>query len=356
MNRILLEVRVDQAVPARRGRRGRAAAPVRHPLYTCHGHPRGARQQGLLRLPVETGRVRREEERQLLPLRACLTSSRAWRWFRPPCATTPTGRWLRTSWAGVGQINAEEIADTKRYKDDGPNDLTGRPAWRSSTSGSCGARRGKQKFLTNSTRRSFRQLGDTPRVPVTTWRCRSASTCSGSPNRRSATASRARGGLRRLAGAAGYRKADSGVVIVVYPTTAHQGARVMARTRPLMVRPGCRRSASPTCSGSAPVLPRSPCDRVSFAPGSMFEPFIAFGRSSTGSSFSSYYPAPRKHLSRRMMTDVPQLDHRQPLHHSVEQALKVSCDMVFDQIGADFDDRERHRLGKDVTLPQESLR
>ena len=49
---------------------GGAPASLRRPRDPRRGDPQGPRQHGLLRLPVETRRVRRRQGRQLLPLRA----------------------------------------------------------------------------------------------------------------------------------------------------------------------------------------------------------------------------------------------------------------------------------------------
>ena len=98
--------------------------------------------------------------------------------------------------------------------------------------------------------------------------------------------------------------------------------------------------------------------QLSFAPGSTFKPFIALAAEQHGlASFSDYYPCPPEYI---YPGDTTTVFHNWTTANlgtiSVEQALKISCDTVFYQFGADFYDRyNADRLGKDATLLQDSL-
>ncbi len=110
-------------------------------------------------------------------------------------------------------------------------------------------------------------------------------------------------------------------------------------------------------NSGAPMLNRA--TQLSYAPGSTFKPFIALAAEQHGlASFSNYYPCPPEYV---YPGDTTTVFHNWTTANlgtiSVEQALKVSCDTVFYQFGADFYDRyNADRLGKDATLLQDSLR
>ena len=65
----------------------------------------------------------------------------------------------------VGQITADNIADTKRFKDYGPNDLVGQAGLEKQYERFLQGHKGRQKYLINSNQEIVRLLGEEPAVP-----------------------------------------------------------------------------------------------------------------------------------------------------------------------------------------------
>ena len=65
----------------------------------------------------------------------------------------------------VSQITADNIADTKRFKDYGPNDLVGQAGLERQYERFLQGHKGRQKYLINSNQEVVRLLGEEPAVP-----------------------------------------------------------------------------------------------------------------------------------------------------------------------------------------------
>ena len=135
----------------------------------------------------------------------------------------------------------------------------------------------------------------------------------------------------------------------------------MADVRPIVVRSGsveeARRDGLRGQLGCALAQPRDAA--VVRAGLDVQAVHRAWRPSSTAlANFGGYYPCPPEYI---YPGDTTTVFHNWTTANlgtiSVEQALKISCDTVFYQFGADFYDRyNADRLGKDATLLQDSLR
>ena len=262
----------------------------------------------------------------------------------------------------VGQITADNIADTKRFKDYGPNDLVGQAGLEKQYERFLQGHKGRQKYLINSNQEIVRLLGEEPPVPgddlvlsldIDTQRIAEQALADGIEHTRDI--------FDDSQDPPGYLQANSGAVIVMDPTTG--GIKALASWPtfdPSWFVQGLSKKHAAMVYGDdsgAPALNRA--TQLSYAPGSTFKPFIALAAQQHGlANFGSYYPCPPEYV---YPGDTTTVFHNWTTANlgtiSVEQALKVSCDTVFYQFGADFYDRyNADRLGKDATLLQDSLR
>ena len=274
----------------------------------------------------------------------------------------PNGNMAAHVLGWVGQITADNIADTKRFKDYGPNDLVGQAGLERQYERFLQGHKGRQKYLINSNQEIVRQLGEVPAVPgddlvlsldIDAQRIAEQALADGIEH--------TRGIYDESQDPPGYLKANSGAVIVMDPTTG--GIKALASWPTFdpswWVQDLSKKHAAMVYgdNSGAPLLDRA--TQLSFAPGSTFKPFIALAAEQHGlASFSDYYPCPPEYI---YPGDTTTVFHNWTTANlgtiSVEQALKISCDTVFYQFGADFYDRyNADRLGKDATLLQDSLR
>jgi penicillin-binding protein 2 len=260
----------------------------------------------------------------------------------------------------VAQIGADEIAD-KQYKDYGINDLVGKAGLEKQYEKYLVGKKGRQKYLVNSNQEIVRLLGEQAAVPgddlvlsldIDAQRIAEQALSDGIEHTRSL--------YDESQDPPGYLKANSGAVIVMDPTTGAIKALVSWPTfdPSWFVQIPTKRQLETLYgdhSGS-PMLDRA--TQLSFAPGSTFKPFIALAAQQHGiANFSSYYPCPPEYV---YPGDTTTVFHNWTTANlgtiSVESALKISCDTVFYQWGADFYDRYKiDPLGPDATLLQKSL-
>ncbi|MEO8423079.1 MAG: penicillin-binding protein 2 [Actinomycetota bacterium] len=260
----------------------------------------------------------------------------------------------------VGQIGADEIVD-KRYKDYGVNDLVGKTGLEKQYERVLVGRKGRQKYLVNSNQEIVRVLGEEPAVPgsnlvlaldLDTQRIAEQALSDGIEHTRTL--------FDDTQDPPAYLKANSGAVIVMDPTTG--GIKALASWPTFdpswFVRSPSKKQLETLYgehSGS-PMLDRA--TQLSFAPGSTFKPFIALAAEQHGiANFGSYYSCPPEYV---YPGDTTTVFHNWTTANlgtiSVDTALKVSCDTVFYQFGADFYDRyNADQLGPDATLLQDSL-
>jgi penicillin-binding protein 2 len=260
----------------------------------------------------------------------------------------------------VGQIGADEIAD-KRYKDYGVNDLVGKTGLEKQYEKALVGSKGRQKYLVNSNQEIVRLLGEEAAVPgnnlvlaldIDTQRIVEQALIDGIEHTRTL--------FDESQDPPAYLKANSGAVIVMDPATG--GVKALASWPtfdPSWFVQGPSKKQLETLYGDrsgSPMLDRA--TQLSFAPGSTFKPFIALAAEQHGiASFGSYYPCPPEYV---YPGDTTTVFHNWTTANlgtiSVETALKVSCDTVFYQWGADFYDRyNADQLGPDATLLQDSL-
>ncbi|MGZ5305393.1 MAG: penicillin-binding protein 2 [Actinomycetota bacterium] len=273
----------------------------------------------------------------------------------------PNGTLAAHALGWVGQINSEEIADTKRYKNYGVNDLVGKTGLEKQYESFLRGRKGRQKYLVNSNQEIVRLLGEQTAVPgddlvlslnIHTQQIAEQALSDGIAHTRTI--------FDESQAPPGYLKANSGAVIVMDPTTG--GIKALASWPtfdPSWFVQSLSKKKIATLFGDhsgAPTLDRA--TQLSFAPGSTFKPFIALAAQQNGiANFGSYYPCPPEYV---YPGDTTTVFHNWTTANlgtiSVERALQISCDTVFYQFGADFYDRYKvDPLGPDATLLQKGL-
>lgn len=262
----------------------------------------------------------------------------------------------------VGQISADEIADTKRFKGYGPNDLVGKTGLEKQYENYLRGRKGRQKYLVNSNQEIVRLLGEQAAVPgddlvlslnADTQRIAERALNAGIKYSRTI--------FDDSQHPPGYLKATSGAVVVMDPTNG--GIKALASWPTFdpswFVQSLSKKQLSALYGdrSGAPTLNRA--TQFSFAPGSTFKPFIALAAEQRGiADFGSYYPCPPQYVYPEDTTTVFNNWTTANLGTiSVDRALQISCDTVFYQFGADFYDRYKvDPMGPGATLLQKSLR
>ena len=219
----------------------------------------------------------------------------------------------------VGQITADNIADTKRFKDYGPNDLVGQAGLEKQYERFLQGHKGRQKYLINSNQEIVRLLGEEPAVPgddlvlsldIDAQRIAEQALADGIEHTRTH--------LRRLAGPArlpqgelrrGHRDGSD--------DRRDQGDGVVADVRSLVVRAGpveeARRDGLRRQLGGALAQPRDAA--VVRAGIDVQAVHRAGGRAARPGELQQLLPVSAGvRVSGRHDDGLPQLDHREPRH------------------------------------------
>lgn len=261
----------------------------------------------------------------------------------------------------VNQINAQEIDDPS-FKGYGPNDLVGRSGLEQVYEHFLHGEKGLEKFLVNSNQEVIRSLGVQEPVPgnnlvlsidIDAQRIAERALVQGIERTRTI--------FDDSQDPPGYLKANSGMVIVMDPTTG--GLKALASWPtfdPAWFVGGLTRGqiAYLNDNPQAPTLNRA--TQLTYAPGSTFKPFVALSAVQSGvANLGSYYPCPPEY-------EFPGDTSHTIFHNwttanlgtiSIARALQVSCDTVFYGFGGDFYDRYTgNQLGVDPIPLQKDLR
>ncbi len=273
----------------------------------------------------------------------------------------PQGKMAAHVLGWVGQISADEIKN-KKFKNYGPNDVVGKTGLEQVYEHFLQGTKGQAKFLVNSNQEIVGSLGSVAPVPGNDL------VLSLDTNVQRIAEQALQDGIDRTRkifdtsqSPAAYLKATSGAVIVMDPTTG--GIKALASWPtfdPSWFVQGLSSAQSTALFGNnsgAPTLNRA--TQLSFAPGSTFKPFIALSALQNGiANLGGYYACPPDYV---YPGDTTTVFHNWTTANlgslSISQALKVSCDTVFYQFGANFYDRyNADRFGPNATLLQKSLR
>jgi penicillin-binding protein 2 len=260
----------------------------------------------------------------------------------------------------VGQIYAEEI-DQPQFQDYGPNDLVGKSGLEKRYEKYLVGTKGKETFQVNSAGDTIRQIGGVDAVPGDDV----VLALDGRIQRIAEDAltsgiERARSVFDESSGR--YLEANSGTVVVL---DAHDGGVVASASWPTYDPSWFVEGLTPLQDqylyGSdvrAPLLNRA--TQLTYAPGSTFKPFIALSAVRNElATLTGYYPCPGsyEYPGDTSGTVFNNWTSANSGSITVGQALKVSCDTVFYQFGADFYDRYRNdQFGKNALPLQKDLR
>jgi penicillin-binding protein 2 len=245
----------------------------------------------------------------------------------------------------VGQIYAEEI-DQEQFARYGPNDLVGKAGLEKQYEKYLVGTKGKETYQVNSAGETIRQLGGEDPVPGDDV----ILALDGRIQRIAEDAlvagiERARGVFDESSGR--NLTANSGTVIVLDVNDG--GVVAMAsypNYSPSWFVEGLTPMQNQYLYGSdqrAPMLNRA--TQLTFAPGSTFKPFIALSAVRNElATLTGYYPCPGsyEYPGDTSGTVFDNWTSANSGSITVGQALKVSCDTVFYQFGADFYDRWRN--------------
>ena len=243
----------------------------------------------------------------------------------------------------VGQISADELKSSA-FKSYGPNDLVGKAGLELQYEKYLRGQKGYEKFLLNAQQEEIRTIGTQAATPgnnlvlsidLRAQRIAETALSEGIANARKI--------FDTSQTPAANLKANSGAVIVMDPSTGAIKALASWPTYdPSWFVQGLSNQQSNYLfkNPSAPTLNRA--TQLTFAPGSTFKPFVALSALYSGiASLSGSYDCPA--------TYVYPGDTSGTIFHnwsttslgslSLSEALKVSCDTVFYQFGADFFNR-----------------
>jgi penicillin-binding protein 2 len=238
----------------------------------------------------------------------------------------------------VGQISAEEL-DSPRFRRYGNSDLVGKAGLEQQYERFLRGRKGIEKYLVNSAGENIRQLGaEAPTagddlvlsLDLDIQRSAEGALIQG--------IERARNIFDESSGL--YLRANAGAVVVLDPDDG--GVRAIASWPtydPSWFVEGLtdRQARYLFESREAPSLNRA--TQQIYAPGSTFKPFIALSALRNDiASLSGYYACPSQYVypGDRSETVFHNWSGSDYGSLSVAEALKVSCDTVFYQFGADF--------------------
>ena len=261
----------------------------------------------------------------------------------------------------VGQISADEIKN-KKFKNYGPNDLVGKSGLEQVYERFLQGTKGQAKFLVNSNQEIVGSLGSVAPIPGNDLVLSLDTEVQRIAERALKDGiARTRKIFDTSQSPPAYLKGTSGAVIVMDPTTG--GIKALASWPtfdPSWFVQGLSSQQSTALFGAhsdAPTLNRA--TQLSFAPGSTFKPFIALSALKNGvANLSGYYSCPPDYV---YPGDTTTVFHNWTTANlgtlSISQALKVSCDTVFYQFGADFYNLyHADPFGPHATLLQDSLR
>jgi penicillin-binding protein 2 len=243
----------------------------------------------------------------------------------------------------VGQISADELK-SRAFKGYGPNDLVGKAGLELQYEKYLRGKKGYEKFLLNAQQQEIRAIGTQAATPgnnlvlsidLRAQRIAETALSQGIANARKI--------FDTSQSPPAYLKANSGAVIVMDPSTGAIKALASWPTYdPSWFVQGLsnQQAAYLFTNPAAPTLNRA--TQLTFAPGSTFKPFVALSALYSGiASLGGYYDCPATYV-------FPGDTSGTVFHNwsatslgslSLAQALKVSCDTVFYQFGADFYNR-----------------
>jgi penicillin-binding protein 2 len=260
----------------------------------------------------------------------------------------------------VGQIYAEEI-DQPQFQDYGPNDLVGKAGLEKQYERYLVGTKGKETFQVNSAGETIRQIGGVDPVPGDDVILALDGRIQGiAEDALAAGIERARSVFDESSGR--YLEANSGTVVVL---DAQDGGVVATASWPTYDPSWFVEGLTPMQNqylyGSdrrAPLLNRA--TQLTYAPGSTFKPFIALSAVRNElATLTGYYPCPGSYeypgdTSGTVFDNWTSADGGSI---TVGDALRVSCDTVFYQFGADFYDRYRNdQFGRGALPLQRDLR
>jgi penicillin-binding protein 2 len=252
--------------------------------------------------------------------------------------TYPHGRRAAHLVGWVGQINAEEIRDS-RFAEYGPSDLVGKAGLEATYERWLRGTPGEERFLVNSDADVLREFDPRPPEPghdlrlsldLDVQRIAEQELLAGIQRARTVYDESTGRNLM----------ANAGAVVVIDPKTG--GIVAMASwpsfhpswfVRGLTEAQRFQLFESPR----APVLNRA--TQITYAPGSTFKPFVALAAVKEGrASLGGFYDCPAEyvHPGDESGTIFHNWDGQSAGTLSIAQGLKVSCDTQYYQWGSDF--------------------
>ena len=242
----------------------------------------------------------------------------------------------------VGQIDANELQE-RAFAHYGPNDLVGKAGLEQVYERYLKGKKGIDKYLVNASSQVIRTLGSQDPTPgddlvlsldIDAQRIAEQALAEG--------IDRTRGIYDQSQDPPGYLKANSGAVIVMDPATGAVKAMASWPTFDpswFVEGPTSHQAAYLFKNAGAPTLDRA--TQLAYAPGSTFKPFIALSAVKDGiANLGGYYPCPAEYV---YPGDTTTVFHNWSTANlgsiSIANALKISCDTVFYQFGADYYDR-----------------